>query len=132
EILTLSIVDQHQLQRLLERIWDSNEFLSDYGIRSLSKYHKEHPFAFGSSQVRYEPAEEDIKLKGGNSNWRGPIWFPTCYLLIESLMKFAEAHGSQFDLEGIAQQTAIRMIGIFKRNDAGSRPVYGGTEKFQS
>ncbi len=131
-VLTLSIVDRHQLSRILERLWNPDEFLSDYGIRSLSKFHKEHPFIFGQSQVRYEPAEEDIKLKGGNSNWRGPIWFPTCYLLIESLMKFAEAHGSEFALEEKAREMAWRLIGIFKRNEAGRRPVFGGIEKFQS
>jgi hypothetical protein len=141
EILTLSIVDQHQLQRLLERIWDSNEFLSDYGIRSLSKYHKEHPFAFGSSVVRYEPAEEDIKLKGGNSNWRGPIWFPTAYLIVESLRKYSEGFGPHFGLTGpdgkvtntrqMAQEIADRMINIFKRDQNGHRPVFGGARKFQ-
>ena len=141
EILTLSIVDQHQLQRLLERIWDSNEFLSDYGIRSLSKYHKEHPFSFGSSVVRYEPAEEDIKLKGGNSNWRGPIWFPTAYLIVESLRKYSEGFGPHFGLTGpdgkitntrqMAQEIADRMINIFKRDQHGHRPVFGGARKFQ-
>jgi hypothetical protein len=141
EFLTLSIVDQHQLQRLLERIWDSNEFLSDYGIRSLSKYHKEHPFAFGSSVVRYEPAEEDIKLKGGNSNWRGPIWFPTAYLIVESLRKYSEGFGPKFGLTGadgkitntrqMGEEIANRMINIFKRDQNGHRPVFGGAHKFQ-
>ncbi len=100
EILTLSIVDREQLKRLLERIWDSGEFLSDYGVRSLSKYHSEHPFAFGSSVVRYGPAEEAIKLKGGNSNWRGPIWFLTAYLIVESLRKYSKGFGLDFGLEG--------------------------------
>ena len=141
DILTLSIVDQSQLQRLLERIWDPGEFLSDYGIRSLSKYHQEHPFAFGSSVVRYEPAEEDIKLKGGNSNWRGPIWFPTAYLIVESLRRYAEGFGSDFGLPGpegkivntqqMAEEIANRMISIFKRDEHGHRPVFGGSRKFQ-
>ena len=141
EILTLSIVDQHQLQRLLERIWDSNEFLSDYGIRSLSKFHREHPFQFGSSVVRYEPAEEDIKLKGGNSNWRGPIWFPTAYLIVESLRTYAEGFGPKFGLRApdgtitntrqMAEEIANRMINIFKRDRHGHRPVFGGARKFQ-
>jgi hypothetical protein len=132
----LSIVDRHQLVRILERLWNPGEFLSDAGFRSLSKYHKHHPFVFGHSQVRYEPAEEDIKLKGGNSNWRGPIWFPTSYLLIESLIKFDEALGSE--LEGpvtpreMAQEAAGRLIGIFRRNAEGRRPVFGGAEKFQT
>jgi len=141
EILTLSIVDQSQLQRLLERIWDPSEFLSDYGVRSLSKYHKEHPFAFGSSVVRYEPAEEDIKLKGGNSNWRGPIWFPTAYLIVESLRRYSEGFGPSFGLSGpdgkivntrqMAEEIANRMINIFKRDEHGHRPVFGGARKFQ-
>src|ERR1035441_5675981 len=141
EIMTLSIVDREQLKRLLERIWDSSEFLSDYGIRSLSKYHREHPFAFGSSVVRYEPAEEDIKLKGGNSNWRGPIWFPTAYLIVESLRKYSEGLGPDFGLEGpdgrvtntlqMAEEIANRMINIFKRDPNGRRPVFGGARKFQ-
>ena len=141
DILTLSIVDREQLKRLLERIWDSSEFLSDYGIRSLSKYHREHPFAFGSSVVRYEPAEEDIKLKGGNSNWRGPIWFPTAYLIVESLRKYSEGLGPDFGLEGpdgrvtntlqMAEEIANRMINIFKRDPNGRRPVFGGARKFQ-
>jgi hypothetical protein len=141
EILTLSIVDPLQLQRLLERIWDPGEFLSDYGIRSLSKYHKEHPFEFGSSVVRYEPAEEGIKLKGGNSNWRGPIWFPTAYLIVESLRRYSEGFGPNFGLPGLdgkivntsqmAEEIANRMIKIFKRDEHGRRPVFGGADKFQ-
>jgi hypothetical protein len=141
DILTLSIVNREQLKRLLERIWDSGEFLSDYGIRSLSKYHREHPFAFGSSVVRYEPAEEDIKLKGGNSNWRGPIWFPTAYLIVESLRKYYDGLGPDFGLEGpdgkvtntrqMAEEIANRMINIFKRRPNGDRPVFGGARKFQ-
>jgi mannosylglycerate hydrolase MGH1-like protein/glycosyl hydrolase family 63 len=141
EILTLSIVDQHQLKRLLERLCDPNEFLSDYGIRSLSKYHREHPFQFGNSVVRYEPAEEDIKLKGGNSNWRGPIWFPTAYLIVEALTKYAQGFGPKFGLEGpdgqitntsqMAEDIANRMINIFRRDSHGHRPVFGGARKFQ-
>ena len=79
-------------ERLLQRLWDPDEFLSPYGIRSLSKYHEAQPFRFGGSEVRYEPAEADVKIKGGNSNWRGPIWFPTSFLLIESLRKLDAAH----------------------------------------
>jgi len=87
---------------------------------------------FGHSQVRYEPAEEEIKLKGGNSNWRGPIWFPTCYLIIESLLKFEGAHGEGLGCKRMAREAAERLIGIFKRDESGKRPVFGGAEKFQS
>jgi hypothetical protein len=138
----LSIVDRHQLEKLLRYIWDPAEFLSEGGIRSLSKHHQDHPFAFGGSEVRYEPAEADVKIKGGNSNWRGPVWFPTSYLLIESLAKFDEAHRSSVAVTvpgsdasvtpgQMARQIADRMIGLFTRGADGRRRIYGGTEKFQ-
>ncbi|MFZ0588953.1 MAG: glucosidase, partial [Bryobacteraceae bacterium] len=76
-VYALTIVDENQLRRLLERVFDAGEFLSEFGIRSLSKYHEQHPFRFGAAEVRYDPAESENKIKGGNSNWRGPIWFPT-------------------------------------------------------
>jgi hypothetical protein len=141
---TLSIVDRHQLEKLLQRLWDPQEFLSDGGFRSLSKFHEHHPFSFGGSEVRYEPAEADVKLKGGNSNWRGPIWFPTSFLLIESLVKFAEAHGDEFavvtpgtggralSLRAMARDVADRMIRLFTRGPDGRRRIYGGTERFQA
>jgi len=139
----LSIVDRHQLTRLLQRVWDESEFLSVGGIRSLSKFHEHHPFSFGAGTVRYEPAEADVKIKGGNSNWRGPIWFPTSYLLIESLVKFGEAHGDDYTIDtpaghgaamgpgDMAREIANRMIGLFTRGKDGRRRIYGGTEKFQ-
>jgi hypothetical protein len=136
----LSIVDRHQLEKLLERVWDPNEFLSEGGVRSLSKYHEAHPFSFAGREVRYEPAEADVKIKGGNSNWRGPIWFPTSYLLIESLRRFDAAHrnvmvgaaGSPEVTAGeMAHQIAERMIGLFTRGADGRRRIYGGMEKFQ-
>ena len=144
-MLVLSIVDEHQLKRLLERLWDPNEFLSGAGVRSLSAHHRDHPFVFGSSEVRYTPAEEDdVKLKGGNSNWRGPIWFPTSYLIVESLCKYADAHGPEFGLcidrgdndcvtpRAMAEEIADRLIGIFRLNAGGCRPVFGGAAKFQN
>jgi hypothetical protein len=144
-MLVLSIVDEHQLKRLLERLWDPREFLSDAGVRSLSAHHRDHPFVFGSSEVRYTPAEEDdVKLKGGNSNWRGPIWFPTSYLIVESLCKYADAHGPEFGLcinrgdkdcitpRAMAKEIADRLIGIFRLNASGCRPVFGGAAKFQN
>jgi hypothetical protein len=139
----LSIVDRHQLEKLLKRVWDESEFLSPGGLRSLSKHHNEHPFSFGSGTVRYEPGEADVKIKGGNSNWRGPIWFPTSYLLIESFSKFSEAFGPEFKVEApathgkaitpqeMAREVADRMIGMFTKDKAGRRRIYGGTEKFQ-
>ena len=98
QLYALTVVDQNQLRRMLERVLDPAEFLSDYGIRSLSKYHEQHPFVFGTSEVRYDPAESDNKIKGGNSNWRGPIWFPTTFLIIESLRKLGQGYGA--DLHG--------------------------------
>jgi len=139
----LTIADEHQLRRLLERLLSPEEFLSDFGIRSLSKYHGEHPFVFGQSEVRYDPAESDNKIKGGNSNWRGPIWFPTTFLIIESLRTLGAGYGEDFKLSipggargernllEMAGEIANRMIGIFTRNEHGRRPVYGGTTKFQ-
>ena len=139
----LTIVDEGQLRRMLDRLLSPKEFLSDYGIRSMSKYHEQHPFVFGHNEVRYDPAESDNKIKGGNSNWRGPIWFPTTFLIIESLRTLgagygddfkvslvAEPHGSK-NLGEIASDLANRMIRIFTRNEDGQRPVYGGTKMFQ-
>ncbi|MEO6812116.1 MAG: glucosidase [Isosphaeraceae bacterium] len=139
----LTIVDPDQLGRIIERLWDPAEFLSDFGIRSLSKAHQAEPFVFDGSLVGYEPAESSSKLKGGNSNWRGPIWFPTCFLLIESMRKLGKAYGPTFAVQTpgsdgqpitfpeMARATADRLIRIFTRDDQGRRPVYGGTRKFQ-
>ena len=139
----LSIVDRQQLAKLLKRVWDESEFLSPGGLRSLSKFHHEHPFSFGAGTVRYEPAEADVKIKGGNSNWRGPVWFPTSYLLIESFAKFTEAFGPEFTVAApasggtpvtprqMAAEVADRMIGLFTRGPDGRRAIYGGTTVFQ-
>jgi hypothetical protein len=94
----LAVVDQHQLQHLLGRAVDPNEFLSPHGIRSLSKFHEKTPFVFGNAEVGYEPAEARARLKGGNSNWRGPVWMPTNFLLIESLRKLEKAFGGQIEV----------------------------------
>jgi len=94
----LSVVDQDQLQHLLARIFDADEFLSPYGMRSLSRYHAEHPFQFGNASVGYEPAEAAGFVKGGNSNWRGPVWFPTTFLMIETLRKLEKAFGDQIQV----------------------------------
>jgi len=89
----LAVVDRVQLQHLLKRVVDPKEFFSPHGLRSLSKVHQEHPFTLGGASVGYEPAEAIAKLKGGNSNWRGPVWFPTSFLMIESLRKLEKAFG---------------------------------------
>ncbi len=139
----LTIVDEGQLRRMLEKVLSPEEFLSPFGIRSLSKHHEQHPFTFGTSEVRYDPAESANKIKGGNSNWRGPIWFPTTFLIIESLRTLGAGYGDDFKLSipgdsrgsmnlfQIAGEIANRMIRIFTRNEFGYRPVYGGAKLFQ-
>ena len=136
----LAIADPSQFSRLLARMADPEEFLSPYGLRSLSKFHKNNPFRFGDSQVGYEPGEAEVNIKGGNSNWRGPLWFPTTYLLIHSLLRFSDALGRDFAVptagqpttpRGMAGEIANRMIGIFKQNAEGKRPVFGAYAKFQ-
>jgi hypothetical protein len=138
----LTIFDQGQLLRLLERIFNPNEFLSDFGVRSLSKIHETQPFRIRNREVRYEPAESECKIKGGNSNWRGPVWFPTTFMIIESLKKLQKAYGSSFKVslpsgepqsfEELAQDIAERLISIFTLNDKGERPVFGTSRKFQT
>jgi hypothetical protein len=138
----LSVVNQSQFARVLRRLADPEEFLSPAGLRSLSKCHKDHPFRFGDMCLSYEPAESVQRLKGGNSNWRGPVWFPTTYLLIESLLRFGAALGPDFSVTPpgetvpvtpcvVAQTIANRLIALFKPDEQGRRPCYGGTEKFQ-
>jgi hypothetical protein len=138
----LSIADPNQFKRLLERIWDPAEFLSPYGIRSLSKYHEQHPFQFEGRSMGYEPGEAAVQLKGGNSNWRGPVWFPTSYLLVHSFLRFGDAVGSQLSQPAagkrqpvtphdMAQEVANRMVAIFKRGADGRRPCFGPYKKFQ-
>jgi hypothetical protein len=90
----LAVVDRNQLLHLLARVVDPDEFHSDHGMRSLSKFHQEHPFTFGDKSVGYEPGDAISRLKGGNSNWRGPVWMPTSFLMIESLRKLERAFGS--------------------------------------
>jgi hypothetical protein len=143
----LSITSPEALRRVLRRLLDENEFLSPHGIRSVSRYHQDHPFIFDWDstryQVDYEPAESTTDQFGGNSNWRGPIWFPLNFLLIESLQKFYHYLGDDFQVEcptgsgmmlnlwEVAANLEQRLISIFLQNPEGQRPVYGGTEKFQ-
>ena len=143
----LSLVNRKQLRRVLARMLDETEFLSDYGVRALSRYHLDHPYEVHVNghvnQVDYEPAESTTGLFGGNSNWRGPIWMPVNYLLIESLQKFHHYYGEDFkvecparsgresDLWQVAAEISRRLIRIFLRGSDGRRPVSGGTEIFQ-
>ncbi len=143
----LSLVNRHRLKQVLRYMLDENEFFSPYGIRALSDYHREHPYTLPVNgmeyRVDYEPAESSTGLFGGNSNWRGPIWFPVNYLLIESLQKFHFFLGDNYKVEcptgsgksenlwDIAGQISQRLTRIFLRDEQGRRPVFGGTEKFQ-
>jgi hypothetical protein len=146
--LLLSVVNLQRLPRVLRYVFDENEFLSPNGIRALSRYHLERPFHLpldGHEHcVDYEPAESTIGLFGGNSNWRGPIWFPVNYLLIEALQKFHHFTGDSFQVEfptasgrmmnlwDIAGELSRRLTRIFLCDEKGRRPVYGSTEKFQT
>ncbi|HEV8661886.1 MAG TPA: glucosidase [Candidatus Methylomirabilis sp.] len=143
----LSIVDPDRLRRVLNVMLDEREFLSPYGIRAISRFHKEHPYVLSVNgmehRVDYEPAESSTGLFGGNSNWRGPIWFPVNYLLIESLQKFHYYLGDDYKVEcptgsgrmmtlwEVAAELSRRLTRIFLRGPEGRRPVYGGTEAFQ-
>jgi hypothetical protein len=146
--ILLSPVNRRKLTRLLQRMLDPAEFLSPYGIRALSRHHLEHPYAFAVGdavyRVDYEPAESSTGLFGGNSNWRGPIWMPVNLLLIQSLRKMYTYYGDELKVEcpvgsgqlmtlwEVAHEIANRLAGIFLRDDAGRRAVYGGTERFQA
>jgi len=138
----LTIVEPEQLDRMLAHIHDPDEFLSRYGVRSLSKQHEARPFELDGRVVAYEPAESVSKLKGGNSNWRGPIWFPTTFLIIESLRKLgtafgprravktAGAGGHEITMHAMAHDIARRLVDIFLLDEHGQRPVFGGARKF--
>lgn len=146
--ILLSPVNRHKLTRILQRMLDPSEFLSPYGIRALSQYHKEHPYIFTVEghvhRVDYEPAESSTGLFGGNSNWRGPIWLPVNLLLIQSLRKMYSYYGDEFTIEcptgsghhmnlwEVATEIVRRLGDIFLRDAQGCRPVYGGAKKFQT
>jgi hypothetical protein len=142
----LSMLDETKLRRVLKRMLDPAEFLGDHGIRSLSRYHLDHPYVFyaGDTQYRvdYLPAESNSGMFGGNSNWRGPIWAPINILLIRALLQLYAYHGDDFRVEcptgsgqhmtlyQVAEELSNRLGAIFLRDHAGRRPVYGGTKKF--
>ncbi len=144
----LSIATEQQLRAILRYMLDEKEFLSPYGIRALSRFHHEHPYTLGvhdmNYRVDYEPAESSTGLFGGNSNWRGPIWFPVNFLLVESLQKFHHYLGNDFKVEfptgsgkmltlwEVAGELSRRMTSIFLQDEKGRRPVFGNLEKFQT
>jgi len=143
----LAILDEHQLRRVLHVMLDEREFLSPYGIRALSAVHRDRPYRLAVDgteyRVSYEPAESSTGVFGGNSNWRGPVWFPINYLLIEALQRFHHYHGESFTVEcptgsgrmmtlgEVAADLSRRLSGIFLRGADGRRPVFGGIETFQ-
>jgi hypothetical protein len=144
----LAIARAFRSTKLAERVLDENEFLSKYGVRALSRYHLEHPYVFETngfrSEVKYVPAESNIDLFGGNSNWRGPIWMPINYLLVESLRKYDRFFGEGFrvecpagsarmlSLKQVADDLRSRLTNIFRRDEHGRRPVFGSYEKMQT
>ena len=144
----LSLVSRDRLRSVLTYLLDPGEFLSDFGIRALSRFHREHPYVIDvmgmEHRVDYEPAESSTGLFGGNSNWRGPVWFPVNYLIIESLQKFHHFLGDSFQVEfptrsgerstlsDVASELSRRLTRIFLRDESGRRPVYGGAETFQT
>jgi hypothetical protein len=143
----LALARGHRMKRLLARMLDPDEFLSDYGIRAVSRYHLEQPYRLAvngtAHEVRYEPGESSTGLFGGNSNWRGPIWFPINFLLVEALQKFHHYYGDDFLIESptgsgnkstlwqVAEDISRRLESIFLRDSTGRRPVFGASEIFQ-
>ncbi|HKD55849.1 MAG TPA: hypothetical protein VKB72_16670 [Steroidobacteraceae bacterium] len=144
----LALVNEQRLRRILARMLDENEFLSPFGIRALSRAHYEHPYVLGVGsqdyKVAYLASESDTGMFGGNSNWRGPIWMPVNVLLIRALIQYYLYYGDNFKIEcptgsgrmmnlfEVSHELARRLASIFLRDANGRRPVYGGTEKFQS
>jgi hypothetical protein len=144
----LAVVNREQLRRVLRIMLDENEFLSPYGIRAVSRYHKDNPYVLhvNGSQYRvdYEPGESSTGLFGGNSNWRGPIWFPVNFLLVEALQKFHHYLGNEFKVEcptgsgnmltlwEVAAEVSRRLSRPFTTDANGTRPVFGRNHKFQS
>jgi hypothetical protein len=143
----LSLLRGHRMKRLLARMLDENEFLSPYGVRAISKVHEREPYAFRVDgmdlTVRYLPAESDSGLFGGNSNWRGPIWFPVNFLIIESLQKFHHYYGDDFRVEcpvgsgrfvtinDVAEELGARLTRIFLKDENGRRPVFAQYPRWQ-
>jgi hypothetical protein len=144
----ISLLEDDKLRLLLSRVLNEDLFLSPYGIRSLSRYYADHPYSFNLNgqeySIDYEPAESRTGTFGGNSNWRGPVWFPINYLIIRALLNLYMYHGNRFTVEcpvgsgkqmnlfEVAKEIATRLSRIFLCDQKGQRPVFGGTEKFQT
>ena len=144
----LAILRGHRMKMILKRMLDEQEFLSGYGVRAMSKFHEEHPYKFYINgevlQVAYTPAEALTDIMGGNSNWRGPIWFPLNFLIFDSLLKFYSYYGDDYEVEyptnsgqlitidEVAVGLGERLIGIFKKDENDRRAVYGDQEKLQT
>lgn len=142
-----SILDENKLRRVLAKMLDEGEFLSPYGLRSLSRYHADHPYVMHAGgqeyRVSYLPAESDTGMFGGNSNWRGPIWMPVNALIIRALLQYYAYYGNDFTVEcptgsgrqmnlyQVAEEISRRLGSIFLKDKDGRRPVYGGSRKFQ-
>lgn len=142
-----AILDETKLRRVLAKMLDENEFLSPHGLRSLSRYHADHPYVFrvGGQEYRvaYLPAESDTGMFGGNSNWRGPIWMPVNALIIRALLQYYSYYGNEFTVEcptgsgrqmnlyQVAEEISRRLASLFLKDQDGQRPVFGGTQKFQ-
>jgi hypothetical protein len=145
--LLLSVVDLDRLEKLFARLFDENEFLSPYGLRALSAYHRDHPYTLdiegAGATIDYEPAESTTPMFGGNSNWRGPLWFPLNYLVVSSLERYHRFFGDGFTLEypagsgrrlpldAIAADLQDRLISIFLVGPDGRRPCFGWVERLQ-
>jgi hypothetical protein len=144
----MAVVNPDRLRRILSRMLDESEFLSPYGIRALSHYHRDHPYSVDvhgqQYRVSYLPAESDTGMFGGNSNWRGPIWMPVNALLLRALMSYYSYYGDSFKVEcptgsgrmmnlfEVAAEIGRRLTSIFLLDESDRRPVFGGAEKFQS
>ena len=136
------LLDAKEMERFLGYLWNPEEFRSEYGLRSLSKYHEKHPATLYDQTLSYEPGESLAKIKGGNSNWRGPIWFPANYLLIETLKCLSRAFGDTLQIRApgekpvtlafMAESFAERLLKLFKKDANGQRPCYGDAEKLQT
>jgi hypothetical protein len=144
----LSLLRRHRMRRLLQRMLDETEFLSPYGVRSLSRAHRDHPYLIDLDgqpvSVNYQPAEAESGLFGGNSNWRGPVWFPVNYLLVSALYRFADFYGDELKVEcptgsgrelrldEVADELTRRLVGLFRQDGQGGRVFHGDSDKLRS